>query len=198
MNEHEQPGDSPEQHEAQDPIDPPRIWVGSLADYNNGVLHGEWLAAAVDAEDLHQSVQAMLARSEQPEAEEWGIFDFEGFGQFRVGEYESLDTVAQIAGGIAQNGPAFAAWVEHFGTDEETLAQFSDAFTGHFESRTAYAQSIIDDLGIEESLRQGLPDFIAGYVSIDLEGIARDIEISGDVAIIDADDGGVWVFDARL
>jgi hypothetical protein len=30
-----------EEHEQQQDIAPPRIWVGSLSDYNNGVLHVE-------------------------------------------------------------------------------------------------------------------------------------------------------------
>jgi Antirestriction protein (ArdA) len=39
-----------------------RIWVGSLADYNNGDLHWQWLDAARERAEIHADIQAMLAR----------------------------------------------------------------------------------------------------------------------------------------
>ena len=39
----------------------------------------------------------MLARSPMPGAEEWAIHDYEGFGPLRLGEYEDLGTISQIA-----------------------------------------------------------------------------------------------------
>jgi hypothetical protein len=80
MSEKRQPDpDNPERRE-QHYKDGPRIWVGSLADYNNGLLHGEWIDAAVPDEQLAAAVQRMLAASEEPGAEEYGIFEFDKFG----------------------------------------------------------------------------------------------------------------------
>jgi Antirestriction protein (ArdA) len=110
---HEQP---PEPHDQPqppegDPADPehepaagPQIWVGSLSDYNNGVLHGTWLDAARAPEEIQADIQAMLeasplaAETGQP-AEEWGIFDYQGFGSFRLHEHEDLEVVSRIAPG---------------------------------------------------------------------------------------------------
>ena len=41
----------------------PRIYVASLADYNEGRLHGAWIDAAQDEEELERCVKEMLARS---------------------------------------------------------------------------------------------------------------------------------------
>lgn len=40
-----------------------RIYVASLADYNAGRLHGEWIDAHQTADELHSAVTAMLAAS---------------------------------------------------------------------------------------------------------------------------------------
>ena len=199
MNEPEpQPEQQPPAAEQPADTPPPRIWVGSLADYNAGSLHGQWLDAAQDSELLRQQVQAMLSRSRTPGAEEYGIFDYDGFGGLRLDEYESLDVVARIANGIVEHGPAFAAWTELVDRDAEQLEQFETAYLGAFENRAAFAQQVIDDLGVEAALSQSLPTSLASYVSIDVVAIAQDLELSGDIRFADRDGGGVWAFDGRL
>ena len=64
--------------------DPPRIWVGSLSDYNNGVLHGEWIDATQDEAEVYEQIAEMLAASPTTArygdlAEEYGIFDHDNF-----------------------------------------------------------------------------------------------------------------------
>lgn len=197
MSEHEQrsePGEQP----ALPP--PPRIWIGSLADYNAGELHGEWINAAQAPDNLQADVQAMLSRSPTPGAEEWGIFDHDGFQGARLDEYESLEVVSQLARGIAEHGGAFAAWADLVDNDPEQLSRFEEAYLGRFDNRAAFAQQIVDDLGVEAELQRALPGWLALRVAIDLEGIAQDLELSGDISMADTDDGsgGVWVFDGRV
>lgn len=71
-NPGEQPGHETS-HERQEQRNP-RVWIGSLADYNNGTLHGDWVDVAVDDEELI-AAQRILATSELPDAEEYAIFD---------------------------------------------------------------------------------------------------------------------------
>ena len=52
--------------------DGPRIYVACLAAYNNGFLHGRWIDATTP-DEIMEEVQAMLAASPIPQAEEWGI-----------------------------------------------------------------------------------------------------------------------------
>src|SRR5436305_12663954 len=80
----------------------PRVYVASLADYNAGRLHGAWLDGNQEPGELKRQIAAMLARSPEPGAEEWAIHDYDGFGAARLDEYESLETIARLAAGIAE------------------------------------------------------------------------------------------------
>jgi len=83
----------------------PAIWVGDLAAYNAGILHGEWikLDAEMTIDELDAKVKAILAEGTRrycretlsAEHEEWMISDYEGFGPIRIGEYSSLSSVLE-------------------------------------------------------------------------------------------------------
>lgn len=196
MNEHQQ-HEEPEQADVERRPRgevQPHIWAASLADYNAGRLHGEWLEAARPVDELESDIAAMLARSRQPNAEEWAIFDYEGFGKLRLGEYEALATVSRVAMGIAEHGPAFAAWAQIHDADPGMLEAFEDSYLGEYESAEAFAQTIVDDFGVDDTLGRELPAWLAAHVSVDLAGIARDLQIGGDVWVEDDPNGGVWVF----
>jgi hypothetical protein len=50
-----EPGAAYSEHQRQSEKlqkDVPRIYVASLSDYNNGVLHGRWIDASSDPEDM--------------------------------------------------------------------------------------------------------------------------------------------------
>jgi antirestriction protein len=175
----------------------PRIYAASLSDYNAGRLHGAWLDAAVESDELSARVQAMLAASPTPGAEEWAIHDYEGFGPLRLGEYEDLTTVARIALGIAEHGPAFAHWAALIDTtDTEELEHFEDAYLGEYESVEAYAEALLDDLGYPDLIEHAIPEHLQPYIHLDVEAFARDLELSGDITTSDTD-GGVYVFDQQ-
>ncbi|HLX88444.1 MAG TPA: antirestriction protein ArdA [Acidimicrobiales bacterium] len=175
-----------------------RIYVASLSDYNAGRLVGVWLDAAVSSDVLAEGVQAMLAGSPSLGAEEWAIHDYEGFGPLRLSEYENLETVSAVALGIAEHGPAFAHWAALVGTSEtEALGRFEDAYLGHADSIEDYAEGLLDDLGYSEIIKSSVPDFLQPYVKLDVEGFARDLELSGDLTV-SAGDGGVYVFEGHL
>ncbi|MGL4299652.1 MAG: antirestriction protein ArdA [Candidatus Neomicrothrix subdominans] len=195
MNEHHPHSNNPE----RDPADEirerepghglnPQIWVGSLADYNAGRLHGDWIDAAVEPEQLHAAVQRILAGSKEPVAEEWGIFDYDEFGAFKVGEYELLEVVARIARSIREHGPAFAAWAGLHDADETMCDQFEDAYLGHYDTAEDWAREALDSLN--EELDQSIPDAMRGYVQIDYAGWLRDVELEGDVQIEEAEGVG--------
>ncbi len=64
----------------------PAIFVASLADYNNGVLHGKWIDAAREPWEIQADINDILDSSRQPDAEEWAIHDYEQFGSWKVDE----------------------------------------------------------------------------------------------------------------
>ena len=75
----------------------PRVYAACLAAYNNGILHGEWIDADQDVDDIHAEIQAMLKRSPIKGAEEWAFHDHEYMGQ--ISEYESVEHVSEIGAG---------------------------------------------------------------------------------------------------
>jgi antirestriction protein len=182
----------------QEPTLVPRIYVASLSDYNAGRLHGEWVDAAVDSEELAGSVQVMLRTSPEPGAEEWAIHDYEGFGPLRLEEYESLEVVSVVALGIADHGLAFAHWAALIGTnDREALDRFEDAYLGHWDSLTAYADELLEDIGVYRQIEDALPEHLQPYVTIDAEGMARDMELGGQITT-SVDGGGVYIFEGGV
>jgi antirestriction protein len=174
----------------------PRIYVASLADYNAGRLHGAWIDAAQDVTGLGQEIDAMLKKSTEPIAEEWAIHDYDNFGSLRFGEYESLETISAIAKGIAEQGPAFAAWAGIIDKDLERLADFEEGYQGEWDSVEAYAENLLDDLGIDDILDKAIADSVRPYIRVDAEALARDMEISGDIVSVPTNNGSVWVFNA--
>lgn len=190
-NNPQQSGSQPE----QTPKAGPKVYVASLSDYNAGLLHGAWLSADVGQEELAVGIQSMLAASPTPDAEEFGIFDFEGFGPIRLNEYEPVSTITELGRGIAENGPAFAHWAALVGTDDlDKLSDFGDAYRGHWESVEAYAEDLLDSFGASFYIEKEIPDHIQRYINVDYQGFARDLELGGEIMSSEGD-GGVYIFD---
>jgi antirestriction protein len=171
----------------------PRIYVASLSDYNAGRLHGAFIDAAQEADEIYAEIQIMVAKSPQPGAEEWAIHDYDGFHGLQLSEYESIEHVARIAQGIVEHGPAFAAWASQIGPSrwDEGLDQFSDCYRGEWDSLTAYAEELLDDIGADAAL-DGLGDWLRPYVRVDAEALARDL--ASDLSVAPSPAGGVYVF----
>lgn len=193
MNEHHNSNDDRRPERDQPPRLQPRIWVGSLADYNAGRLHGDWFDAAVPDEQLLAEVQAMLDASPEPIAEEYGIFDYDEFWAFKPGEYEDLRTITAVARGIAEHGPAFAIWAELHDADPAMLDHFGDAYIGHFDDPEEWARDMLAD--IDEQLDQTISTSLRGYVQIDYAAWLRDCDLGGDIHLEpDPDGSGVYLF----
>ena len=180
----------------------PAIWIGSLLDYNNGVLHGDWTDAGREDSDIWADVQRILATSPTAKetgepAEEWGIFDYEDFGDWKPGEYEDLGVVAAVARGIAVHGPAFAAWADLHDADPNVLASFEDCFLGDYESPAQWAEELFEESGGRAELERATASALgslAGYVTFDAALFANAAWLSGDVYFCTRNDGRVWIF----
>lgn len=187
-----QPSHEGEGHEPERSV-LPQIYVTSLADYVNGDLHGRWIDATQDIDDINASVHAMLETSPTPGAEEYAIHDFEGFGPLTIGEYQSLESVARIAKGIEEHGEAFAYWIDATGVEESDYHTFSDSYLGHWDSMTAYAEELIDDFDIYRQLEAlSLP--FDQYIHIDIESLTRDLKHDYTIA---EDDTGIHLWSNR-
>jgi antirestriction protein len=184
-----------EQHEAE-PTVRPQIWVASLADYNNSIVHGTWIDATQDEAALRADIAAMLAASPltaatgEP-AEEWAIHVFQGFGALSIFEQEDLSWISRVAKGIQQHGLAFAAYADVM-EDEALLDGFDGAYLGHYDSLHAYVEQLINELAYDRILDEAVPASLRPYVKIDISATADDL--GRDLHALPAPDGGVWIF----
>lgn len=188
---------SPEANEAE-PRAGPRLYVASLTDYNHGLLHGAWIDAEPDPAIMQTRIDHMLSESPTATtygeaAEEWAIHDYDGFGQLHLGEYEPLTSIAHVAAGIAEHGLAFAAWAETVGLQDAELASFQDHYHGEWDSLEAFAEDLLDQTEAAQLLTSA-PDWLQPYLTLDVAGFARDLQLNGDFQTIPRPDGGVWVF----
>jgi antirestriction protein len=169
----------------------PRIWVTDLAAYNAGVHHGRWIEAAQEPEEIQREIDELLASSPEPGAEEWAIFDQEGWCGLELGQYANVETISGAANLLAEHGPVFGALVAYFGgvdhLDEAERAM-TESYQGTFRDLAEWAESYVEDTGIEcaEPWRN----------YIDFERWANDAEMGGDVFTVDTPDG-VAVFSSH-
>ena len=155
----------------------PRIYVACLAAYNNGVLHGGWIDADQGEEGMRAEIAAMLKASPIPNAEEYAIHDYEGFGDVRIEESAGIGAIAHIAEFAAKHGALGLAVLCRFRGDfEEAREAMEDRYLGRFASLAEYMRDATEQM---ISIR----DILRFY--IDWQAMARDAEMSGDVFVIE-------------
>ncbi|MED7818420.1 MULTISPECIES: antirestriction protein ArdA [unclassified Francisella] len=161
----------------------PQIYIACLASYNNGILYGKWVNANQDVSVLEEEIQEILADSPMPDAEEWAIHDYEDFGNLSLSEYESLETISQVAQNIVEHGELFIEAYKYTNSIDEAIEMINDRFIGLYDSVEDYAEKTTDISSVPEYLRY----------YIDFESLARDIELSGNITTF-AVDNQVAVF----
>ncbi|AQQ05396.1 antirestriction protein [Roseibium algicola] len=166
----------------------PRIYVACLAAYNNGCLHGQWIRAEQETEDIQAEISEMLKGSPILDAEEWAIHDYEGFEGAEISEYASIKSVAELAAFVCEHGSLGGKLLQHFCGDIEQAEGAFENYAGLYSSLADYAQALI-----EETIE--IPERLANY--IDYEAIARDMELGGEVFTIELSFEKVHVFWVR-
>lgn len=192
----------PDRAAEREPEAVPRIYVASLSDYNAGILHGTWLDAATEPDELWDSINRMLAASPTTArygdpAEEWAIHDYENFGPIALSEWGRIEHVATLARGIVRHGNAFAAWwdLDQRSDDDggDIESQFENQYLGQYTYLSDYVDQYLDDIGFDVDDMPGVPESIQPYVIIDTAAMARDLEAGGAISTVEGD-GGVYVF----
>lgn len=173
-----------------------RIYVACLASYNAGILHGRWIDATTNVDEMAAEIADMLKESPVEGAEEWAIHDYEGFPSSTFGEYPGLERVAKWvelieAADEAGIPPEVAEKVAgNYGLRylDEALDCITDRFGGSFADLATFAEDYVSQTVDLDKL----PALISG--NIDFEGIAKDLELGGDVDTYRGYDGNVYVF----
>jgi antirestriction protein len=163
--------------------------VACLAAYNNGQLHGAWIWAE-DADDMQAATRKMLAASPETDAEEWAIHDYAGFEGLRLSEYQSFESVADMAAFIEEHEELGAKTAEHFGGNlDEARTALTENYAGKYESLAEFAQGFFEDCGTE------IPPAFRNY--IDWAALGRDISLNGDITVIEMGHNVRHIFWAR-
>lgn len=163
-----------------------KIYVADLAAYNNGKLHGVWIDATQELDDIQDQINEMLENSPEELAEEWAIHDYEGFGSYSVSEYEGIQSLHEIACFIEEHGEIGSELLSHFGDDlDDAKKAIEDNYSGCYASLADYAQELTEDTG-------DIPKHLEFY--IDYERMGRDMELSGDIFTIETAHDEVHVF----
>ncbi len=159
-----------------------RIYVACSAAYNNGILHGRWIDANLDAWAIWDAVTEMLKASPENDAEEWAIHDYEGFEGVSISEWESFERV--IAAFIAEHGKLGGKLVEYFGSLQDAQNAISDQYAGEYRSTADFVQDMTEQ-GTD------IPESLQYY--IDWGAMARDWEIN-DILTIETGFEAVHIF----
>ena len=179
----------------------PRIYVASLSDYNAGRMLGDWIVLTGDPDETHEAIAAMLATSQEPGAEEWALHDHDGWAPFDVSEHANIEALNVIAAGIIEYGPAFAAWADNYHGHHPVAAdidpaEFDDDYLGEWESVEAYAENLLEDIGIYDAIAKAVGESLALYCQPDIEMLAYEMQF-GDIFTAENPAGGVWIFQQR-
>lgn len=161
----------------------PRIYVACLASYNAGRLHGRWLDATQEADELREEINLMLEDSPVPRAEEWAIHDHEGFSPLTIGEYEDLEAVSEAAQLIAEYRDLAAyvlADLGGVGHHEAAREALENLYIGSYSCVSDWVEELLDE-GVYGPIDEKLRAYIAS------DRLARDLEISGDIQTFEID-----------
>ncbi len=148
----------------------------------------------------HDDCSTCSGTGKVPSAEEWVIHDYEGFGAWKLGENESIETIAAYAAILGDlddsDAEAFQAWMDNHGSpnydiDESSLDDFREQYQGCYDSLADYAQQWCEDTG---SIPRDLPTWLSS--NIDWNGVGREFEIDGDIWTHNGEHG-LHVFDNR-
>lgn len=156
----------------------PSIYVADLAAYNNGYLHGVWIDATQELDDIWDQVKAMLKASPVgKEAEEWAIHDYMGFEGVYISEHQSFETARKLALFVEERGELGAKVLEHFGGDiEQASRALEEDYAGEHKSLAEFAEELTTETS-------EVPQHLELY--IDYEAMGRDMELNGDVYAIE-------------
>ena len=164
-----------------------QIYVADLTAYNNGILHGVWIDATQDIDEIWDAVNAMLKATPLDEpSEEYAIHDYEGFGNYRLGEYQGLESAHEIACFFEKHGELGSDLLGHFGGDiEEATKTIEENYIGCYTSLADYAQELTEQTS-------EVPKHLEFY--IDYEKMGRDMDLSGDIFTIETAHDEVHIF----
>ena len=165
-----------------------RVFITNLGKYNEGKLIGKWLD--LPCEDI-ESELASIGVSDDPDEngnyyEEYFITDFENDYNYKVGEYDSLDNLNEIAEELENlddyDREVVNAFIENGSNIEEALDGLRDGDYMVFSNcsdMTDVAYQYIEETGLLNDIPEGLRNYF------DYEAYGRDMSFEGTFIFTD-------------
>ncbi|HAT9314908.1 TPA: antirestriction protein ArdA [Legionella pneumophila subsp. pneumophila] len=151
-------------------MDTPSIYVACLASYNNSMLHGVWIDATQSEDDIMKEIWEMLGNSSEPDAEDYAIHDYEGFGNMTIHEYEGISHIVEYGSFIKEHGELGLALLSDYSIDD-AQTMLEEHYQGSYDSEVDFARQLFDDCYSHQ-----MPDSLSCY--FDFELFARDLFIN--------------------
>ena len=165
-----------------------RVFITNLGKYNEGELVGKWLD--LPCEDI-ESELASIGVSDEPDEngnyyEEYFITDFENDYGYKVGEYDNLDELNEIAEELENldeyEKEVVNAFIENGSDIEEALDGLRDGDYMVFSNcsdMTDVAYQYIEETGLLNDIPEGLRNYF------DYEAYGRDMSFEGTFIFTD-------------
>ena len=166
----------------------PKAWIGCLAAYNAGHLHGRWTDLDC-AESLAAECQTILNTSPGDNPEELMVFDHQGLPLSGECSPSEALAAALIVEECSEYDLALVVHaMGHLPPDPdpgEVKEWIEDRYQGEYGSGAIWAEEFARDGCME------IPEWLDNY--IDWERYARDCEMSGDLYFLSLGPGTVAV-----
>lgn len=165
-----------------------RFYAACLAAYNNGFLHGRWIDASSDIDEMQEAVTEMLTMSPVNGVEEWAIHDAEGLPS-SIGEYSGLAPIAAFVELVDEfdhiDADDLMTLVADYRDIDAAGAALRESFIGTYDSFRDYADAHADEIILAECASETARQYF------DYASFARDLRM--DMHVIDTP-SGVAVF----
>lgn len=148
------------------------------------LLHGVWVDATQSEDEIMENIWDMLDNSTEPDAEDYAIHDYEGFGNIKIHEYEAISNIVEYTSFIEEHGKLGLALLSDYSIDEARL-MLEEHYQGSYDSEVDFARELFD-----ECYEHQMPNSLIYY--FDYEAFARDLFIN-DYCSVEFD-GQTYVF----
>lgn len=111
-------------------------------------LYGAWIDAT-DKVTMLESIEAMLAASPESNRKNGQFMTIVGFGSITLSEYQSLESVAAMAGLIQECGQLAVQVIEYADGDVEAAGSLlEESYQGCYDILEGYLEQFMKDTGV--------------------------------------------------
>ena len=160
-----------------------QVFLTNLGKYNEGELMGEWIALPIDEAELDEVLERIGIDGER--YEETFITDYENDFGYRVGEWDNIRELNEVAEAIqeADDPELIKALLSDGFTLEDALNEADNCIIWEdCENMTDVAYAVCEATGLLDSIPENLQYYF------DYEAYGRDLDLEGRFIFTDGGD----------